>query len=380
MAKALVKPRLSLSLDDPRAQIVLEEIGQYSITPRTFESRDLVDRAWYIDRYSYSNNNVVRYGIDSRNIEVDRDAQTLDKVPVVFYDQESQEKLSQSTAAIKSAAETVQHHPLEKHLVTESIRYLLAEVSHRTVLVDIFARENGAVKILASGYPETHTVLLYKNPPTIETGKHIVSVIDPSNFSFSSHLSNLNIQLVEEFANLDKIITIHKSLQIYKPLGDIGPQHNQYRDCIDIATKLAFGFNKLEEQVNFETIATHKVVKAISNLPKIDTAIITRDIPARIKQTSDTDIVQKFHTIEELITKNLSIASAASTYYPELLTTVTSVRELHRNILSSNDSLPNILYSLVGCNLNCITGLSQTLNEEHEFLVKTIGEVSQGDL
>jgi len=356
-----------------------DEVNHYSITPRTFESRNLVDRAWYIDQYSYSNNKVVRYGIDSRNIEVNRNTQTLDGVPVIFYDQESQEKLSQSTTAIKKAAETVQHHPLERHLVTESIKYLLAEVSHRTVLVDIFARENGAIKILASGYPETHTVLLYKNPPTIETGKHIVSVIDPSNFSFSSHLSNPNIQL-EGLEKLDKIMTIHKSLQIYKPFGDIGPEHNQYRDCIDIATKLAFGFNKLEEQVNLDAIATHKIVKAISNLPKIDTAIITREIPARIKQTSDTDIVQKFHTIEELITKNLSIASAASTYYPELLTTVTSVRELHGNVLSSNDSLPNILHSLVECNLNCITGLLQTLNEEHEFLVKTIGEVSQGDL
>ena len=357
----------------------LDEVNHYSMTPRTFESRNLVDRAWYIDQYSYSNNKVVRYGIDSRNIEVNRNTQTLDGVPVIFYDQESQEKLSQSTTAIKKAAETVQHHPLERHLVTESIKYLLAEVSHRTVLVDIFARENGAIKILASGYPETHTVLLYKNPPTIETGKHIVSVIDPSNFSFSSHLSNPNIQL-EGLEKLDKIMTIHKSLQIYKPFGDIGPEHNQYRDCIDIATKLAFGFNKLEEQVNLDAIATHKIVKAISNLPKIDTAIITREIPARIKQTSDTDIVQKFHTIEELITKNLSIASAASTYYPELLTTVTSVRELHGNVLSSNDSLPNILHSLVECNLNCITGLLQTLNEEHEFLVKTIGEVSQGDL
>jgi hypothetical protein len=374
MAKAVVKPRLSLSLDDPRAQIVLEEIGQYSITPRTFESRDLVDRAWYIDRYSYSNNNVVRYGIDFRNIEVDRDAKTLDRVPVVFYDQESQEKLSQSTAAIKKAAEIVQHHPLERHLVTESIKYLLAEASHRTVLVDIFARENGEIKLLVSGYPETHTVLLYKNPPTIETGKHIVSVIDPSNFSFSSHLSNLNTQLVEEFVELDKIITIHRSLQIYRPLGEIGPQHDQYRDCIDVATKLAFGFNKLEEQVNLEEITTYEIIKAISNLPKIDTAIITRDIPARIKQTSDTDIVQKFHTIEQVITKNLSMVSGR---YPELLN---AVRESHKDILSSNDSLPNILDLLVDCNLSCITQLSQALNEEHELLVRTIGEVSQGDL
>jgi len=357
----------------------LDEVNHYSITPTTLSNRTFSTSPTDLLFYSYSNNKVVRYGIDSRNIEVNRNTQTLDGVPVIFYDQESQEKLSQSTTAIKKAAETVQHHPLERHLVTESIKYLLAEVSHRTVLVDIFARENGAIKILASGYPETHTVLLYKNPPTIETGKHIVSVIDPSNFSFSSHLSNPNIQL-EGLEKLDKIMTIHKSLQIYKPFGDIGPEHNQYRDCIDIATKLAFGFNKLEEQVNLDAIATHKIVKAISNLPKIDTAIITREIPARIKQTSDTDIVQKFHTIEELITKNLSIASAASTYYPELLTTVTSVRELHGNVLSSNDSLPNILHSLVECNLNCITGLLQTLNEEHEFLVKTIGEVSQGDL
>ena len=39
MAKALVTPKLSLDLNDPRTQIALEEISQYSITPRTFESR-----------------------------------------------------------------------------------------------------------------------------------------------------------------------------------------------------------------------------------------------------------------------------------------------------------------------------------------------------
>jgi len=40
-----------------------DEVNHYSITPRTFESRNLVDRAWYIDQYSYSNNTGARYGI-----------------------------------------------------------------------------------------------------------------------------------------------------------------------------------------------------------------------------------------------------------------------------------------------------------------------------
>lgn len=70
---------------------------------------------------------------------------------------------------------------------------------------------NGCIKV-EGGVPEIHTVVLYKNPiidasaqvePTATSNTAVAAisdhpieilVIDPSNFLFSSHLSNFNIQ------------------------------------------------------------------------------------------------------------------------------------------------------------------------------------------
>ncbi len=41
-----------------------------------------------------------------------------------------------------------------------------------------------------------------------------------------------------------KIVTLHKSLQIYKPIANnIGPKYDQFRDCIDIAAKIGMSLN-----------------------------------------------------------------------------------------------------------------------------------------
>jgi hypothetical protein len=240
------------------------EVGNYSITPRTFNSRTYEDYETthgliYRDEFAFGSNRVTRYGINSRNIEIDIDAKTLVGESASFYiptpetssrgSTTSSRQSSQKPEFIKALAESTVHHALETHLVEEAMRHLFAEELRKTVLVDIFARKEGAVtlqqqevaELLADGsesrstitVPETHTVVFYKNP-SIE-GKHTILIIDPSSFAFSSHLSNLNERLVSVFPEyLHEIITIHTGTQIYKsPKDSEGPHYYQYRDCID---------------------------------------------------------------------------------------------------------------------------------------------------
>ena len=65
-----------------------------------------------------------------------------------------------------------------------------------------------------------HTVLLYKGPE--QAGRHIISVIDPSNFKFSGHLKSLTSQEVPKLHRispdkLERIDALYKEIKIYTP-------------------------------------------------------------------------------------------------------------------------------------------------------------------
>lgn len=61
--------------------------------------------------------------------------------------------------------------------------------ANNVALVDVFARNAKKIK-LKGDRVETHTVLLLKMPRDTE-GKHAVFVVDPSNFTFSSHFQEM---------------------------------------------------------------------------------------------------------------------------------------------------------------------------------------------
>lgn len=205
---------------------------RYSITPTTFYSRSFfAEPFWYTDTFKYADQEVTRFGINAKFIS------SLDIEKEGIKITRADGTVARSKYQLKDAQKVI-HHSLEKHLLQKAIDHLLGNEDCRTVLIDVFARVKEEVKVPQDDYPETHTVVLYKNP--INEGKHEVVVIDPSNFLFSSHLLAPDLGIRHDF--LSKITTVHKSLKIYKPLGDnVGPKHNQSRDCIDIATKIAFG-------------------------------------------------------------------------------------------------------------------------------------------
>lgn len=349
---------------------IFEETDKYSITPRTFYSRNLASEnaTHYIDKYQYLNHEVTRYGINSISLSVD-----LEKNLILGEKEEIIKREDQSLSSVKSNKYTPQDakkvilHPLEVDLINQAITHLL-EPDRRTVLVDIFARENGAVKLLENNHPEIHTTVLYKNP--LIYGKQEILVIDPSNFLFSSHLSNLNEKLKHNVS----IATLHKALQIYKPVSnEVGSGQDQCRDCIDIAVKVAFGFNEMKTWLPIELakIGTYDVIKAISNQPALDRAIIDNNLVARIKQTSDVKIVKAFYEVEKIIDKNLKMVSRDM---------VETTKDKYKNILSNTqlehaldtNSLPNnnvsTIQKLIKLNEEFITELSTQLSNEQEQL------------
>ena len=194
----------------------------------------------------------------------------------------------------------------EKAVFQAAVAYLNDNSLQRTVLIDIFARHDkdgvydkdhakqeqkyttGDIKITSEGIRETHTVVLYK-----QDNKYLV--IDPSNPTFSTVLIGADEQVR---------VCFEPKLKIYKPSGDTGYDTNKWRDCIDVAVKLAFSINKdlpkiglqtaknaeiTIETINYQSMKEMNSVKDITNqkesyqsLPKLVEANCIR-----AKQSSD---------------------------------------------------------------------------------------------
>ena len=149
-----------------------------------------------------------------------------------------------------------------------------------------------------------------------------ILVIDPSNFQFSSHLKHIEID-----SNDVELVTLNKPIRIYKAgQYTTGKEVTQYRDCIDIAVKLAFGLMKSNTGfklvdkggsniIDHKSIKQHDVVKAISNQTDIDKVIprgIMTKFALREKQVSDVDKVSLFYKTEGAIHDNINTMIARS--------------------------------------------------------------------
>jgi hypothetical protein len=180
-------------------------------------------------------------------------------------------------------------HPAEIYLVQEAINYFRSEGAN-VVLVDIFARaSSGMIK------DDTHTIVLFKNPD----GKLIV--IDPSNSSLSSHIADsYNIDI---FAGIDFYVP-KREIRIYEGDKDTG-----YRDCVDIAVKIASGLqqhsggiklkkiivgDKIEEVMDFESIP---VIHEVTNRSKLNPNFSDDMGVVKIRQASDIVIREKIDSI-----------------------------------------------------------------------------------
>ena len=195
-------------------------------------------------------------------------------------------------------------HPIEKDLLQLAGEYLnkvpnaesvLNKESklypNNVVLVDIFVRDNEKIKEYQdSGYPETHTVALWKKTDT----EYLL--IDPSKVDFSKDLAQ----------EIGKILSI--SIKVHSPTGNIlygtGGKDTSYnelksisigehkhRDCVDIATKVGFEINELQTDDNITKL--DEVERAmnlqISNQKKVATFLTNTNDgqPIRASQSSD---------------------------------------------------------------------------------------------
>ena len=254
-----------------------------SITPDTHKINEVQiseDFSIYKDKYEYKGNSVIHFGINSYEKILEEEGQQ-------FIDSDVKSQSAYSDKNING----IKHHSLEINLMIKAVDYFIKS-SDKTILIDIFERHvgkdnNGAIKQTKDDKLKTHTVVLYK------VSNDVMLIIDPSNYYFSSHLVNLSSES-EELKKFKFILPNQKAYKIYSPFDNAktGSALDEWRDCVDIAVKLAFGFNKLGVE---ENILQDKTVISISNNKDIDNNIFYKTSSIRKKQSSDIDIIKKFN-------------------------------------------------------------------------------------
>ncbi len=287
------------------------------------------------------------------NIEVDNslELKILDSIST----SKSQISLANTQNYI-DISKNISHLANETTLIKSAVEYFTTNPNRKTILLDIF--ERNLQTTLIEDIKKTHTIVLYN------TGTKIL-VIDPSNPQFSSHLANFANYMEVSYSGNDKY-------KIYQPPdkadenGLLGSNPSQWRDCIDIAVKLAFGFNntKIIYKTVDEIIASD-IAKRISNNPDIDRSIIVKDLSARIKQASDINQVEKFDRIEKIIDKNIQMTK---NFHPKVCE---YIKESYKKIISNIDyGYSTIEQKLLHLNQDYICKLSGELNAEQSELLE----------
>ena len=286
---------------------------QRSITPETYrgdrvkfakstikslvQKDSIEDEFFYVDQYQYKDSktsHVLHFGI---NIYIEGLQDELSEHNKSQKDI-SESKLTNNTNNHKAVSKSTSLTEYEKIVLKEAFEYLKTGV--KTVLVDVFERDKAGI---VSSF-ETHTVVLYNNA---KTGK--VFVIDPSNPQFSSHIANFH-QCIE--------VDYSDKMKIYQPpekaseKGFIGPNTNQWRDCIDIAVKIAFGLNNTLGFNNLKETLSSDAILSITNSYKINDSIPDQiqeksfvKIPLRIQQKSNLKIGNDFYKFSKVVKQNL---------------------------------------------------------------------------
>lgn len=253
------------------------------------------------DTYGSGNNSVTRLGINTTHISSSQ-SEELTKIytPV--------EKQGGSTASgsgkNKDKISLKMLHPIEVALLREASDIL---EHNKSVLVDIFARNNdGSIKS-KDGKPETHTVVLFKQP-----SDNKIIIIDPTNSDLSKHISLNSIRIYNQDVTPYKLISPSTEIKIYTPEKlKVGGGFDQYRDCIDITVKIAFGLNELKEVIKDpQSIKSLRVVQEVTNNEDLNPSLTffdPQEIPLRIMQASESGVRDKTHQLLENIFRQFQL-------------------------------------------------------------------------
>ena len=252
----------------------------------------------FVKKYSYDgdktdNSQVLRFGINTSQKGL---IEGLNNYNKLFRESLSGnlEKMSNISGESNYGkfVSTITPTDVETNIVKMAIQYLM-NTDNKTVLVDVFPRvlketpENKVGTIDFIKGIETHTTLLYN------TGEKIL-IIDPNNPQFSAFLKSVNPMLMQASYRADD--------KIYTRAGDSGLA--SWRDCIDIAVKLAFVLNISKTNYTDVTSIIHSPeIKLITNNPVIDDKIFysTKNL-VREKQKSNIEKVNDFN--EKLVIRN----------------------------------------------------------------------------
>jgi len=225
-------------------------------------------------------------------------------------------------------------------------------LTHRqqTAIVDIFEREldTGEIK----DELKTHSVLLCMVNRESEDILDIV-IIDPSYSVFSWHLSNnyMNASLDEirvDYPNLGKIEPPKSAFKIYVPGSEnIGFGKNKFRDCVDIAVKIAFYINSPEV---FDEVVTESFDDSL-----LASASASSEVPQMKLKSSD------FKNIENFLPIKLVFRTDKPNYWFEFADSPVRLRE------SSDPKISFKFYNLC-CEINSLINDFRIVAKiNHEF-------------
>ena len=244
--------------------------------------------------YSNSSSAVRRFGIDTDCLTgtAGQDLATISVPTVAGGSVKSGSKASSGKA--KELAHLL--HPLEVHQIREAIHHMKA--GNKTALVDIFERlDDGSINVGTNSKPGVHTILLSQ-----QTAKNTIQilVIDPSNSEFSRHLM-FNKEVICGVDVPVEIVTSPVTIKIYAApsKAPVGPDPDQYRDCTDIAVKLAFGLNKYQgPAIDASKLTSLPFVQEVTNNDSInDSPFLENPNPIRARQSSKDEHREKIHKI-----------------------------------------------------------------------------------
>jgi len=281
----------------------------------------------YQDVYQNNTSTVTRFGINTANMNDEQVHQLISIYNPIAEKKEGSVKSGGSKKSAKEDPDTLPTlHPLEVLFISNAISKLTSrgEVNARdassssssttistattgkVVLVDIFARDDkGAIKIEGSK-PETHTIVLYaqQNKSALQ-----ILVIDPSNSDYSKHLATNTLRVFGRDDLNIEIIVPSKQHKIYaSPDKDkVGSNPDQYRDCIDIAVKIAFGLDKFKGVISINDIMSLEPIIEVTNQKDLSDSLFFDSVEAiaRIRQASDDNIRAKANKLLGALDKQM---------------------------------------------------------------------------
>jgi hypothetical protein len=199
---------------------------------------------------------VKRFGINPNSVK-DAAGYGIAGSDLHYVEQKAFEVALQELSTTISAEEALQNQMIKASGYPNNI-----------VLVDIFAREEGKIKIdsKADNCPETHTIVLWK-----KTNNTII-LIDPSMQGFSIFLKN---SLSDQFDIQLELPNLASKDGVLYGINYTGYSSNKIkkRDCIDIAVKIGCELNELQRELTDVNIIQNTAIKHITNDLKINDSL-----------------------------------------------------------------------------------------------------------